>query len=192
MDNQSPQIGYLNLSGWEVNVSTRFFQNWAPNFKRRRKKHLRSFSHERLESAKFLGSKKKKIYSEIHDNQLRSASKCIIAVPFCFRTAHWEAVSRISSQSHAIGWHHLPLRAVSNESINRTHHLRVDRIEFSETWVGKYIHSQSPESYFQTRGLGFFFGGIVDMWVFRVQVKYFIVSLPRDEILWNVVNTLRL
>ena len=33
------------LSGREVNVSTRFFQNWAPIFKRRRKRHLRSFSH---------------------------------------------------------------------------------------------------------------------------------------------------
>ena len=27
---------------------------------------------------------------------------------------------------------------------------------------------------------------------FRVQVKYFIVSLPHDEKIWNVVNTLRL
>jgi hypothetical protein len=29
--------------------------------------------------------------------------------------------------------------------------------------------------------LGFFFGGIVDMWLFQVQIKYFIVSLPPDE-----------
>jgi hypothetical protein len=29
--------------------------------------------------------------------------------------------------------------------------------------------------------LSSFFGGIVDMWVFQVQIKYFIVSLPRDE-----------
>ena len=30
--------------------------------------------------------------------------------------------------------------------------------------------------------LGLYFGGIVDMWVFQVQIKYFIVSLPYDEI----------
>ena len=28
------------------------------------------------------------------------------------------------------------------------------------------------------------------MWVFWIQIKYFIVSLPRDEKIWNVVNTL--
>ena len=43
VDNQSPQIGYL---GGKINVLTRFFQIWAPNFKRRRKMPLRSFSHE--------------------------------------------------------------------------------------------------------------------------------------------------
>ena len=42
-----------------------------------------------------------------------------------------------------------------------------------------------PDSQFrvrqqQTHATSLFFGGIVNMWVFRVQVKHFIVSLPRD------------
>ena len=38
--------------------------------------------------------------------------------------------------------------------------------------------------------LCFFFGGIVDMSVFWVQVKKFIVSLLPNEIFWNMVNML--
>ena len=32
---------------------------------------------------------------------------------------------------------------------------------------------------------GFFFGGIVDMWVSWIQIKYFIMSLPRNEKIWT-------
>jgi hypothetical protein len=42
--------------------------------------------------------------------------------------------------------------------------------------------------------LSFFFGGIVTLWVCEYsesKLKYFIVSLPHNEKIWNVVNTLR-
>jgi len=54
------------LSGREFNVSTRLFQNWALNFKRRRKRHLRSFSHEWLKSSKFLGPKRAHMCTRSH------------------------------------------------------------------------------------------------------------------------------
>jgi hypothetical protein len=88
-----------------------------------------------------------------------------------------------------------------------TGHILTPKISHSKTQLRTYAITNvkwQPESPYlissrliPVRRISRHFGGprtlaSKGMWVFQVQIKYFIVSLPRDEKIWNVANTLRL